>query len=169
MKAIGLISDTHLATPADPLPPCIDEIFSGVDAILHAGDIVHPSVVDRLSVIAPVTAVPGNMDYHPDIARLASRRILRFDGVAVGLIHGWGAPAGIQQRVYRAFEGENVQVIVHGHSHRPGIIQIAQCLIVNPGSPTDRRFSPCHSVGLLKIRDGRAEAEIIRIDGYQGR
>jgi len=168
VKTVGLISDTHIGPGGGCLPGTLKTVFSSVDMILHAGDITDPSVLDELTVIAPVTAVAGNMDFHPELRRLPARRILRYEGLRIGLIHGWGAPSGIHRRVVQAFAADFPDVIVHGHSHVPEIHRIGDCLIVNPGSPTDRRFSPYASVGILRICDGVPDAEIIRIGAYHG-
>ena len=85
---IALISDTHIPTSLDRLP---DELLShlvGVDAILHAGDIVSNDVLKTLAAIAPTTAVVGNMD-PPEVAdKLSDHELVRLEGRIIGLKHG---------------------------------------------------------------------------------
>ena len=61
---IGVISDTH-----GYLDPRALAALQGVALILHAGDIGAASIVDALEVIAPVTAVYGNVDASTPLAR----------------------------------------------------------------------------------------------------
>ncbi|MBN1296850.1 metallophosphoesterase [bacterium] len=163
MKTAGLISDTHLNACSVRLMDRLAACFASIDMILHAGDITHPDVLDMLESLAPVTAVAGNMDTHPLLATLPSRRVLRIEDARVGLIHGWGGSQGIIQRVLAGFDPGSVDIIVHGHSHAPHVTRTATCLVINPGSPTDCRGAPYPSVAILKIDGAAAEAEIISI------
>jgi len=79
------------------------------------------------------------------------------------MTHGWGVLAGIEERVLESFSTDCLDVLVFGHSHRPVCRQDGSVLLLNPGSPTDRRSAPYHSVGLLHI-NSEVKGEIIRID-----
>lgn len=163
MMRIGLLSDTHLnGCSLSTLKP-IQQAFGQVDLILHAGDITHQSVLDCCRILAPVHAVKGNMDIHGEVSNLPDKRILNLENCKVGLIHGWGSPVGLKTRVFEAFEADNVTVIVYGHSHNPAIDEWQDCLLINPGSPFDKRFAPFHSVAVLTLDSGKATAEIIRL------
>ncbi|MFH1736698.1 MAG: metallophosphoesterase family protein, partial [Actinomycetota bacterium] len=59
---IGVISDTHIPSVAGRLPERVFAEFRGVDMILHAGDIVTPSVLEALAKLSRIVAVCGNMD-----------------------------------------------------------------------------------------------------------
>ena len=59
---VGILSDTHMPASLHRLWDEIGTAFSGVDLILHAGDIVLPTVLDQLEAIAPVLAARGNND-----------------------------------------------------------------------------------------------------------
>jgi ferredoxin len=91
------------------------------------------------------------------------KRVVQLADTRIGMIHGWGAPNGIEKRVLDGFSAENIDVLVFGHSHRPVCRRAGSVLLLNPGSPTDRRSAPHHTVGLLHIGQG-VEGEIIRID-----
>ena len=61
-KIVGLISDTHVPSRAKRIPKMVFKTFEKADYIIHAGDIVELSVIDKLEELAPVLAVHGNMD-----------------------------------------------------------------------------------------------------------
>jgi putative phosphoesterase len=133
--------------------------------ILHAGDILESAVLDRLSKIAPVRAVCGNMDDAKMAARLPKKDIIRVEEVSIGLIHGWGPPSGLVDLVRHEFK--NVDAIVFGHSHSAMSQTNNGILFFNPGSPTDRIFAPYKSYGMFDIQGKIISPKIIRIkDGY---
>lgn len=148
---IGVLSDTHLCGPEEPLAATILEKLAGVDIILHAGDIVHPSVIDLLETIAPVHAVRGNMDLPALQDTLPVIRIVEAGPFRIGLIHGWGPPEGMEERIRGEFDG--VHCIVYGHSHYPVCHMKDGILFFNPGSSTDRRWAPYCSIGFLDVSD----------------
>jgi uncharacterized protein len=164
MKRIGLLSDTHLDFCDISRLKKIIPVFENVDLILHAGDITHESVLECCKTIAPVHAVKGNMDYHSSVIDLPAKKILMLENWKIGLIHGWGSPEGLMKRVFQAFEGDSPSVIVYGHSHQAAIDTWRNCLMINPGSPFDRRFAPYRSLAVLTLDSGGASAEIIRLD-----
>ncbi len=160
MKKIGVISDTHIPRSATNLPHEIERIFQGADLILHAGDLENQSVIDTLALIAPVTAVRGNMDSGHSINPI--KRIIDVGNCRIGLIHGWGAPQDLHFRVMNEFP-DKPDCIVFGHSHSPFNEIVRGILMFNPGSPTDKRFAPYRSAGLLHV-DGKAiSGEIVKI------
>lgn len=161
---IGVLSDTHFASLAQGRP-LLERLLAGpfrdVEMILHAGDIVDPAVLDAFAA-TPVYAVRGNLDHsHP---QLPVKRIVTAAGRRIGMIHGWGAPTGLPERVLREFADESLDVLVFGHSHFPYCRLHRQTLLFNPGSPTDRRSAPRHSVGLLDL-SATVVGEVVPIDG----
>jgi putative phosphoesterase len=157
---VGVISDTHVPVAAPSLPTAIFEIFKGVDLILHAGDIVNQSVLDELSVIAPVEAVAGNMDGNELHLRLSARKVLTLGRFSVGLTHG-KYRIDMQKEMIRK-EFSDVDLIVFGHSHMPVWERAFGVWFLNPGSPTDKRYAPYNSVALLTVGD-TLSAEIVRL------
>ncbi len=99
---IAILSDTHVPSAAAELPGNAYKILEKADAIIHAGDFQVASVIDTLQSIAPFYGVCGNMDDHEIRQRLPVRRIIQLGGFAVGVMHGWGSPAGLEDRI-RAF------------------------------------------------------------------
>lgn len=160
---IGVISDTHMAEPKQGLrfmESLRTRFFSAADMILHAGDIVEPEILCAFFDI-PVHAVRGNMDYPlPD---LPVKRVLRIGGFRIGLIHGWGAPAGLERRLFREFADEPLDCLVYGHSHMPVCHRREGVLFFNPGSPTQNRQAPWPSVGMLEL-SASIGGRIIRLD-----
>ena len=165
----GVISDTHLsvtgdwriASPAareaeddfDILYNILKPYFQGVEIVLHAGDLIDLSVIEVLKQFGRVYAVSGNMDPASVKAGLPRKRILEINGFHIGMTHGWGAPDGLSGRVRDMFAFEMLECIVCGHSHRPYDRVEEGVLMFNPGSPTDRRFAPTRSIGILHLED----------------
>ncbi len=150
---IGVISDTHIENAwheSSRWDSLQRRQFAGVDLVLHAGDLVDEDLLSHFS-FCPVLAVCGNMD-RPS-KDLPGRRIIRIGPFRIGLIHGWGSPRGLEERLLGAFAGEKIDCLVYGHSHMPACHRANDLLFFNPGSPTERRSAPCHSVGLLEVAD----------------
>ncbi len=164
MKRIGLISDTHLEECPESFLRNIQKVFQNVELILHAGDITQYRILDCLESIAPVHAVRGNMDQDISLLHLPRRRIIVTDGFRIGLTHGWGAPQGLYLRVREMFRNDDVSVIVFGHSHHAEIRTCDNCLIINPGSACDRRFSSFRSVAILELGSEGIRHQIVRLE-----
>lgn len=164
MFRIGVLSDTHIASMqhgGSQICALVDGYFADVSMILHAGDIIDP---DLLLHFAPreVHAVRGNLD--PAESGLPQKRVLEVGGFRIGLIHGWGDPGNLIPRVLAEFADASLDCLVFGHSHQPLCQRHGNILLFNPGSPTDRRSAPFHSIGLLEL-DKTIRGRIIRIPG----
>lgn len=160
---VGVISDTHIADRRRVIPGAVWAAFTGVDCIVHAGDIARREVLDELAMLAPVYAVYGNMDPYELANTLPERRMVDLDGVRLGLTHGHlGQGRTTPERAWNAFRDvEGLRVVVFGHSHEPYNTVERGVLLFNPGSPTERRRQPRHSYGLLTVADGEAHGEIV--------
>jgi len=166
---LGLISDTHISREGEKLPPQIKEVFTGVDLILHGGDIYLVSVLDELETIAPVMAVRGNGDtWLPLDPRLKDNLVLNLHGIRLGLTHGIDYPEPSWRTIETAMQyefGERVDIIVFGDSH-VALMEIYEgVLLINPGSPTfPRQIRGLGSVALLEINSaGEAKAQTISL------
>lgn len=152
---IGLVADTHLSRMR-PLPESLVEGLSGCDVIFHAGDIVRPWVLEMLSGIAPVHAVYGNNDeLAPELVReLSFERYFRSGEYRIGLIHGHHHAGGVRstarQYVLDRMRGV-VDWAVYGHSHKPMIEEREGLWMINPGSPTQPRWAPGPTYGILEV------------------
>jgi putative phosphoesterase len=162
MARIGIISDTHIPKVASSLPRDLLNALEGMDLILHAGDLIEVSVIDELRSLAPVAAVSGNMDRPEVKSVLPRRRVLEVEGKLIGLTHGWGPPIGIERRVLSKFP--EADVVVFGHTHKALVERRKGILLLNPGTPNDRRFSKHLSYAVLTIEDGELKPEIIQLD-----
>jgi uncharacterized protein len=156
---IGVISDTHVLGYDEGLQRVIDEHFRQCELILHAGDLVHMSVLDMFGG-KEVLAVRGNMDL-PSVRRaLPEFRMLEIGGFKLALLHGWGPPAGLEDELLKVCGA--VDCLVYGHTHVPANHLKQGVLFFNPGSPRDSRQKPHNSVGVLDISRGVA-GEIITL------
>jgi putative phosphoesterase len=129
--------------------------------ILHAGDFVRENVLDELEALAPVEGVIGNMDEASLRVRLPERRVVDVEGVRVGLVHDAGPRAGREERLVSAFPG--CTAIVYGHTHVPQLERHRGVWIVNPGSPTERRSAPAHSMATLRVSEGALEPALVSL------
>ncbi len=145
---IGVLSDTHLLEVDSRLREIVDTHFAEADMLIHAGDLVTSDVLRYLQE-RNFEAVHGNMDY-PDVQRLLpDKKVLSVGHFRIGIIHGWGAPGGMEDRIQNQFE--SVQCIVFGHTHNSVNRLKDGILFFNPGSPTDKRFARKNTVGILDI------------------
>lgn len=179
---IGLLSDTHLDSRRIPpwrwwdrwitagtaraeLLAILRHRMRGVDEIWHAGDVGDPRLLDEIEeeVGASVQVVRG----HADGGRWGRRLppILRREiaGARCAVVHGGGTPRYILDRIMYGI-GWSWDVVVFGHTHRPLVRRRDGVLFVNPGSPSDHRFTPYRSIALLEIQDGRCDAQLIDLE-----
>jgi len=159
MVTIGVISDTHLNAVSSELINIYEKHFSEVEMIFHAGDLVSLEIADYLSQ-KPLHVVQGNMDTIDVRERFPKKEIIEVGGFCLGLIHGWGSPLGIEQRIRSEFTG--VHAIIYGHSHRPSNHADKGVLFFNPGAATGFRMAGFNSIGILQITD-EIRGTIIRL------
>lgn len=157
---IGVISDTHIPRICRDIPKAVYDGFKEVDLILHAGDLVEIKFLEKLRKIKKTIAVSGNMDSKDLAAVLKPKEIIEAGNFRIGLIHGWGTPEGLAQRMLAEFKADGPDCIVFGHSHQPMNEIIKGVLLFNPGSPTDKIFASCNSYGILEITD-KIEGKIV--------
>jgi putative phosphoesterase len=147
---VGVVSDTHWRGGGRAYPEVLLRGLQGVDLILHAGDLVTLAALEPLWLIAPVVAVAGNVDEMAVRAALPDRRVVQIGPYRVGLTHGHrGVGRNTPERALTTFEFVPLDAVVFGHSHEPLCEERDGVLLFNPGSPTDRRFQPEFSFGIL--------------------
>jgi len=160
---LGIISDTHIPERAKEIPKEILEDFKSVDMIIHLGDLIDLSVLKELkSACQDVKAVWGNMDPPEVRNELPQKEILKIENHKVGIMHGYGAPNNLIDLMTSSFKNDLVDIIIFGHSHTAFNKEINGILFFNPGSATDKEFSPYNSYGIIEIND-KVEAKIVRI------
>lgn len=164
MARIGLLSDTHLPRRGRALPAALTAGLAGVDALLHLGDLTDPGVVALGEAIAPFDAVAGNNDGALLRARFGRAKIVTHAGVRIGMVHGDGWGGTTLQRALAAFDHATVDVIAFGHSHTPYCERHGAIWVINPGSPTDKRFSPRYSYAILEVAEGLVTPRLVHFD-----
>ena len=161
---LAIISDTHLPRGTRRLPDACVARLREADLILHAGDLVALEVLDDLRAIGPpVAAVHGNVDAFDVRAALPAERVVEADGARIGMIHDAGPAGGRLARMATRFP--ECQAVVFGHSHIPLLERSdGGFQIFNPGSPTDRRRRPAHTMGVAEVADGAVTFELVVLD-----
>ena len=145
---IAVVSDTHMPKGGRALPAgCVERIRTA-DAVIHAGDFSTASVLADLRELNPfVLAVHGNVDDAELRRDLPESLEAETGGHVVAIVHDAGPAKGRLTRMRMRFP--DADAVVFGHSHLPLHEQEAGFQIFNPGSPTERRRAPRHSMGLL--------------------
>lgn len=160
---IGVVADTHISSARGEIPKEILSEFQKVEMIVHAGDLVNLSVLDKLRrVCKNIKAVQGNMDQPEVIKQLPEKEIIKIGNYKIGVMHGSGPPDNLIELMMKVFKDEGVNLVIFGHSHYPLQEKRGSVLYFNPGSPTDKIFAPYNSYGIIEIND-KIEARIIRI------
>jgi putative phosphoesterase len=133
---IACVADTHSQPHA-----AIAERLAAIapDAILHAGDIGDPAVIDELAATAPVLAVRGNIDTRSVFPDVLTIEVAGAD-LRIYLTHIAVAGPRLRADVARAARAERAQLVVCGHSHVPFIGRDRELTVFNPGSIGPRRF-----------------------------
>jgi putative phosphoesterase len=148
---IGVISDTHGLLRPEALTT-----LTGVEHILHAGDVGDVTILDRLRLIAPVTAIRGNVDTEGPCSLLPDTEIIELAGCLIYMVHA-------REWMNILPEAAGVGLVVFGHSHKPGIEHTGGTLYLNPGSAGPRRFKLPISIAKVSIEEGIANAEIVEL------
>ncbi len=161
---LAIISDTHLPRGARRLPDACLERLHAADRIVHAGDLVALSVLEELRALGPpVDAVHGNVDEPAVRAALPAARMVVVDGRRIAVVHDGGPRAGRLARLRRRFV--DADAVVFGHSHLP-LHECDEALgfqIFNPGSPTDRRRAPVHTMGEATADDAGLRFSLVEL------
>ena len=163
---LGLISDTPYPDRLFELPPILPEIFSGVDLILHAGDVGDVGVLDELSRIAPVVAVHGNDEPAHVKEWLPYQQIINVRGLRLLLCHShypdpvveranrpgpWGPKL---ERIANMGRAVGAGLVVYGHTHVPLLTRLDDVVLFNPGALASGSFytrQAVSSVGRLRV------------------
>jgi uncharacterized protein len=160
---VAVIADTHLPRGSRRLPDACLERLRRADLILHAGDFSSVGALEEIEGIGPpVVAVHGNVDDTAVTRRLPERRLVEAGGARIGLVHDAGPAKARLERLRAMFPG--AEAAVFGHSHIPLHEERDGFQIFNPGSPTERRRSPRHTMGLARAEKGALAFELVALD-----
>jgi putative phosphoesterase len=180
---IAIISDTHLPKGTRRLPEgCVNRLRAA-DLIIHAGDLSTLAVLQELQTYGRVVAVHGNVDDTTVRAALPAMAVVEAGGARLAVIHDAGASRGRLDRMHRRLAGvridadagvdagvdagidARVDAVIFGHSHIPLHERAADGFqIFNPGSPTDRRRAPHHTMGIGRVVGGTPTFEHVDLD-----
>lgn len=149
---VGVISDTHGLVRPEAM-----EALRGCDRILHAGDVGSPEVLETLGVLAPVTAVRGNVDRGPWAEALPATEVAEIGDTFLYLLHDL---AELDLDPAAAGFG----IVVTGHSHQPKAEHRDGVLYLNPGSAGPRRFRLPVALARIAIARGRLSHELVELE-----
>lgn len=152
MPRIGVISDTH-----GLLRPQALRALTGVELIVHAGDVGAAAVLDALRGVAPVVAVRGNNDRGAWASALAETEVVEAAGRSLYVLHDL-AHLDLDPRA------AGFDAVIAGHSHQPRIERRDGVLYLNPGSAGPRRFRLPIALAWLDVDAAGVEAEIVQLD-----
>ena len=157
---IAIVSDTHLPRGTRRLPDACVARMKEADLILHAGDLMTLAVLRELESYGEVVAVHGNVDDAAVRAALPASVSIEAGGAKIAMVHDAGPAKGRLARMRRRFP--EADAVIFGHSHIP-LHERAEdgFQIFNPGSPTERRRAPAHTMGIVDARDGTLSFELI--------
>lgn len=161
---IGVLGDTHRPS-RNPraLPIGMMRSLAGCDIIFHTGDVNAPWVLRDLEKLAPVRAVRGNNDEPPLSLDLPLDLYFQAGSVRIGLMHGHHLGKTARENTIAHMAGV-VDLAIYGHSHVPEVAEHTGLLMVNPGSPTQKRYQPEHTFAMVTIADDDAvEAQIVTL------
>jgi uncharacterized protein len=155
LKKLGLISDTHGLLRAEAL-----RALRGSDLILHAGDVGAPAILDALRTIAPVVAVRGNVDTEKWAQALPMTEAISAGPAMIYMLH-------ILQDLDVDPAVGGFQIVVSGHSHKPGQTVKDGVLYINPGSAGPRRFYLPVTVARLDLEVRPWKVEFIDLESQE--
>jgi uncharacterized protein len=148
---VGVIADTHGLLRPEAL-----EALRGADHIIHAGDVGAPEILEKLSEIAPLTAIRGNIDGEAWARRLAENEVVELGGVSMYVLHDLA-------KLDLKPEAAGFSVVISGHSHIPKQETRDGVLYFNPGSAGPRRFKLPVCVGRLIVENSGVRGEIVQL------
>jgi putative phosphoesterase len=160
---IAIISDTHMPRGGRRLPEAFVERIAGAELLLHAGDFMTVEALRELERIGPpLVGVHGNVDTAELRGLLPAERVVVVEEARIAMVHDAGPAAGRLERM-RARFGDRADALVFGHSHMPLHERAGDGFqIFNPGSPTERRRAPSHTMGLARVEGSAVELELIK-------
>jgi hypothetical protein len=129
----------------------------GSDLILHAGDVGAPEILQSLKTLAPVIAVRGNVDSGKWAQGLPLTEAIPAGPTMIYMLH-------ILQDLDINPAAGGFQIVVSGHSHKPGQTEKDGVLYINPGSAGPRRFYLPVTVARLNLEVRPWKVEFIDLE-----
>jgi uncharacterized protein len=145
---IAVLGDTHLPRGVRRLSDTCLDVLRAAELIVHTGDLTSLAVLEELERFAPVHAVHGNVDEPEVREHLPARLVVEHAELRIGVVHAGGPRRGREARLRRWFP--DCGLVAYGHSHVPEVVRFEGCWILNPGSPTERRRAPAHTMAVVE-------------------
>lgn len=160
---IAIISDTHLPKGKRALPAACIAHCRRVELIIHAGDIATREVLAEIEALGETVAVRGNVDKGELGEQLPAHALVQAEGHVIAVVHNGGPARNRLERLRARFPGADA--VVFGHSHIPLHERAGDGFqIFNPGSPTERRRAPQHTMGVAHAEPGSLRFELLALD-----
>jgi putative phosphoesterase len=132
------IADTH-ADGVPDLTPHLREAIESAEVVCHAGDFTSTAALETFEALADrLVAVHGNSDAMTIRERLPATATVDHLDRRFLAVHGHEHDRTTLSLLARQ---EEADVVVVGHTHRPGIEKEGRQVILNPGSHADPRGS----------------------------
>ena len=142
---IFVLADTH-----NRLPEIVKKMARDADEIWHLGDVCTETILDELRAIGPrVTLMRGNCDSNFEWP------------LVVDLVRG-----GLKFRLQHVPPDrppDDVDVLLHGHTHVPRNERRGNVLFLNPGCVTRPNRGSPPSVAWLEIADGKINWKLVSL------
>ena len=139
------------------------KLLRGAELVLHAGDFVSVEFLAELRALGPpVEGVCGNMDEPALKESLPTHRVVEVGAVRIGMVHDAGPRAGREARLAARFE--DCEAVVYGHTHVPQVERFQHLWVLNPGSPTDKRRQPVHTMLVLRVEGSRVTPQLVTLE-----
>ncbi|MFB9994178.1 metallophosphoesterase family protein [Deinococcus oregonensis] len=158
MQKAGLkvlvISDTH-----GLLRPEVLALVEQAGAVVHAGDVGKPEVLDALREAAPgeLSVIRGNVDRVAPLNTLPETLLVELGGVWIYLIHDLN-------QLDLVPEVAGIRVVISGHTHQQRVAERGGVLYLNPGSVGPRRFRLPVTCAWLQLEAGQVRAEPVTLE-----
>ena len=147
-RRVFILADTH-----NRLPENVKEIAKDADEIWHLGDVCAEAILDELRAIGPpVIVVRGNCDSNfewPLVLDLAR------GGLKLRLQH-----------IPPDHSPDDIQVLLHGHTHVPRNERRGSVLFLNPGCVTRPNRGAPPSVAWLQIADAKINWKLVPLSRH---
>jgi putative phosphoesterase len=144
------------------LPDECVRLLERAELVLHGGDFVSAAFLEELQALGPpVEGVAGNMDEQALKASLPLQRVVELESVRIAMVHDAGPRLRREARLAARFE--DCDAVVYGHTHVPQVERFQHLWVLNPGSPTERRSSPVHTMLVLTVRGNRITPELLTL------
>jgi hypothetical protein len=140
---LTVVSDTH-GTDDHRLTGRTLEAVREAEVVVHAGDLMTATVLDAFQAETDrLLAVYGNNDDAATRERVPDARTVEYGGLRFAVTH---TRRGGETALSLFGRERDADVVVFGHSHRPGVDTTGRIQLLNPGSHAEpRRYRASHA------------------------